>query len=95
MVGRNYVMPTGTFINKDCKGCYFKNKAETQKSHIINSQEANKRYKREIEVLQQRIEQKDCRIEQLRKDNRDWYKAFDSLPYLIKRWVWWHYSRMR
>ena len=90
----NYILPNGTFINKDCQHCYFKHKVESQKGCIINSQDANRRYKLQIQHLENALEQKDRRIESLRKDNRDWYKAFDSLPSLIERWVWWRYSRM-
>ena len=83
----NYVMPKGVFINQDCAHCYYKNKVEHQKTAIIDSQQANVQYK-------QIIKQKERRIKVLERQVHDWTKVFQSLPYPIRRWALWRYSKL-
>lgn len=86
MAGR-YVMPKGTFINKDCEYCYYKSKVRSQKNCIVQSQEANRYYK-------SIIAQKDRKITALERQVHDWAKVFQALPYPIRRWALWRYSKL-
>lgn len=86
-MGGNVNMPS------QCDGCYYINKVESQKATIIRCQSANKHYKERISQLEQQVKVRDRKIRGLEQQVHDWAYAVNYMPWILRRWALWRYSR--